>query len=373
MLTFVAVFLLREWILQNARPGVFEEDEIALDVLPPAPGIALAAPQVPQPAAEAVPVVQVPVVDDFSDAIPLREPTPEGDLPSTNFNIVNPGLLKRDTENSEPRRGRHATVRHGSVHSRSHRPLASNPDRHGRESSSMLPAGHEDGNYAFTFQHGSSIQSEDQSRSGPPSVIESHRVDQPSTGSGSNAFDDQLSMAHALKRPGEDAGPGPATLKRLRESGDVGGHQSAFDDESDDEVFQYHNLEHFESERDIYFVVPPGEQLGEAHVDAGGQSKGKGMETSVKIHGEGAGIKGNEEEVLARHEVRIANAEVPPGLRPQLRDVVDQAAPLMPPAPARHAVALAPDPPNAEVAAADPNEDLDGNVEDDMEGAMEGM
>ena len=29
MLIFVAVFLLREWISQNARPGVFEEDEIA--------------------------------------------------------------------------------------------------------------------------------------------------------------------------------------------------------------------------------------------------------------------------------------------------------------------------------------------------------
>jgi E3 ubiquitin-protein ligase MARCH6 len=41
VLIFVAVFLLREWISQNARPGVFEEDEIA--------GIPLQDPPVPNP------------------------------------------------------------------------------------------------------------------------------------------------------------------------------------------------------------------------------------------------------------------------------------------------------------------------------------
>lgn len=34
MLTFVAVFLLREWISQNARPGVFEDDDVLLDPQP---------------------------------------------------------------------------------------------------------------------------------------------------------------------------------------------------------------------------------------------------------------------------------------------------------------------------------------------------
>lgn len=36
VLTFVAVFLLREWISQNARPGVFEEEELPADEPPPA-------------------------------------------------------------------------------------------------------------------------------------------------------------------------------------------------------------------------------------------------------------------------------------------------------------------------------------------------
>lgn len=36
VLTFVAVFLLREWISQNARPGVFEDEELFPDMLPPA-------------------------------------------------------------------------------------------------------------------------------------------------------------------------------------------------------------------------------------------------------------------------------------------------------------------------------------------------
>lgn len=49
VLTFVAVFLLREWISQNARPGVFEEDEIG--------GPALGDPPVLEP----LPAVQAPI------------------------------------------------------------------------------------------------------------------------------------------------------------------------------------------------------------------------------------------------------------------------------------------------------------------------
>lgn len=51
VLTFVAVFLLREWIAQNARPGVFEEEEI----LPPAdpPPVQLQEPQ-PEPQPQVV-------------------------------------------------------------------------------------------------------------------------------------------------------------------------------------------------------------------------------------------------------------------------------------------------------------------------------
>lgn len=59
VLTFVAIFLLREWITQNARPGIFEDGDIAFeagvqDALPenpPAPPAAqqLAPPPVPHP------------------------------------------------------------------------------------------------------------------------------------------------------------------------------------------------------------------------------------------------------------------------------------------------------------------------------------
>jgi len=49
VLTFVAVFLLREWISQNARPGVFEEDDIGGPVLGDPPVL------------EPLPAVQAPV------------------------------------------------------------------------------------------------------------------------------------------------------------------------------------------------------------------------------------------------------------------------------------------------------------------------
>jgi E3 ubiquitin-protein ligase MARCH6 len=45
VLTFVAVFLLREWISQNARPGVFEDEDVFPEEAQPQ-----AAPQVPRPA-----------------------------------------------------------------------------------------------------------------------------------------------------------------------------------------------------------------------------------------------------------------------------------------------------------------------------------
>ncbi|TFK39450.1 hypothetical protein BDQ12DRAFT_704973 [Crucibulum laeve] len=45
VLTFVAVFLLREWISQNARPGVFEDEEVPPDEPPPPLVPALAAPE----------------------------------------------------------------------------------------------------------------------------------------------------------------------------------------------------------------------------------------------------------------------------------------------------------------------------------------
>ncbi|KAG6907887.1 hypothetical protein DXG01_006994 [Tephrocybe rancida] len=55
VLTFVAVFLLREWISQNARPGIFDDEEILPEEVPRAePRPAPAAPQQPHPLEEAL-------------------------------------------------------------------------------------------------------------------------------------------------------------------------------------------------------------------------------------------------------------------------------------------------------------------------------
>ncbi|KXN87669.1 ERAD-associated E3 ubiquitin-protein ligase doa10 [Leucoagaricus sp. SymC.cos] len=56
VLTFVAVFLLREWISQNARPGVFEDEELFPEDIPPA-----ANDPPPQPLPPAPPVAQIPL------------------------------------------------------------------------------------------------------------------------------------------------------------------------------------------------------------------------------------------------------------------------------------------------------------------------
>ncbi|KAF8629103.1 hypothetical protein AX15_003588 [Amanita polypyramis BW_CC] len=60
VLTFVAVFLLREWISQNARPGVFEDDDFPVEEQPPQPirgGIA-PPPPLPPPPIQPRPAIQ---------------------------------------------------------------------------------------------------------------------------------------------------------------------------------------------------------------------------------------------------------------------------------------------------------------------------
>ena len=61
VLTFVAVFLLREWISQNARPGVFEDEDFLPDEreMPLLEAVELPQPQpLPQPDAPVAPVPQ---------------------------------------------------------------------------------------------------------------------------------------------------------------------------------------------------------------------------------------------------------------------------------------------------------------------------
>ncbi|KAI1796687.1 hypothetical protein LXA43DRAFT_986618 [Ganoderma leucocontextum] len=90
VLTFVAIFLLREWITQNARPGVFEDGDAgvdpAADALPPPPELPppqppahLAPPALPRPPSPP-PIVAEP---GHEQAIPIRDDryVPRDDLP----------------------------------------------------------------------------------------------------------------------------------------------------------------------------------------------------------------------------------------------------------------------------------------------------
>jgi E3 ubiquitin-protein ligase MARCH6 len=75
VLTFVAVFLLREWISQNARPGVFEEEEALPDELPI---VVRLNPPVPQ-----APVQQHQVAIQPQPQAPILDPLPQNQLDIT--------------------------------------------------------------------------------------------------------------------------------------------------------------------------------------------------------------------------------------------------------------------------------------------------
>ncbi|KAI0358245.1 hypothetical protein OH77DRAFT_1475139 [Trametes cingulata] len=60
VIAFVAIFLLREWITQNARPGIFEDGDVAIDggapdELPPMPEVAPPEPELEEPPAPFAP------------------------------------------------------------------------------------------------------------------------------------------------------------------------------------------------------------------------------------------------------------------------------------------------------------------------------
>jgi len=69
VLTFISVFLLREWISQNARPGVFGEEEALPDELLPAPPTP---PQQPQVVAQPQP--QAPIPDPLPHQLDTIQP-----------------------------------------------------------------------------------------------------------------------------------------------------------------------------------------------------------------------------------------------------------------------------------------------------------
>ena len=106
VLTFVAIFLLREWITQNARPGVFEDGDggadPAPDVLPlpelppPQPPVHLAPPALPRPPSPP-PLVAEPA---HERAIPIRahydtDNPPPKVVQGYKFNIFYPDLIDK--------------------------------------------------------------------------------------------------------------------------------------------------------------------------------------------------------------------------------------------------------------------------------------
>jgi E3 ubiquitin-protein ligase MARCH6 len=83
VLTFVAVFLLREWISQNARPGVFEEEE----ALPDEP-----------PAIEPPPVPEAPVQQDQVATQPQPQAPILAPLPQQQLDIIQPVNLPQNQQ-----------------------------------------------------------------------------------------------------------------------------------------------------------------------------------------------------------------------------------------------------------------------------------
>ncbi|KAJ3511235.1 hypothetical protein NLJ89_g4212 [Agrocybe chaxingu] len=101
VLTFVAVFLLREWISQNARPGVFEDEE-------PLPEDPAAVPQDEQPGRRDAPLRLVFPPQQARRALQPLPPAlrAEPPRPADNPNLPAPRmdpLLLMDTENQRPR------------------------------------------------------------------------------------------------------------------------------------------------------------------------------------------------------------------------------------------------------------------------------
>lgn len=84
VLTFVAVFLLREWISQNARPGVFEDEEVPPDDQPQMPPEVIQAQQ-PDP---------VPLLEPLPAQLVFLDPQQRHPLPP--FPPVNPPPLLPD-------------------------------------------------------------------------------------------------------------------------------------------------------------------------------------------------------------------------------------------------------------------------------------
>ena len=104
VLAFVAVFLLREWISQNARPGVFDDDELFLDERPrPQPAVE------PHPPPAPLPPPPLPL------AHRLAEAQREVDAAMEHGTIIRPTVqdgrwrrMERDPSSS----GEHSTVNH---------------------------------------------------------------------------------------------------------------------------------------------------------------------------------------------------------------------------------------------------------------------
>ncbi|TFK63266.1 hypothetical protein BDN72DRAFT_964036 [Pluteus cervinus] len=361
VLTFVAVFLLREWISQNARPGVFEDEDLIIDdFLPPRqiePPQPLHMPHIiPPPDQNPVDIPPAVVGDPIPhDQVENPAPPYAGDTVHTDRPLKrgrgdsNAGQRLQTDQNP-------LEIQEGRAHLR-RRLGQANPDAEvdvSPSASSLLPPGHEDGKFDFTFSLASSPPTQ------PSSPLPSFR---PLGDSWSQVDPSQEDYPQDSSFSGAIAGPGPSTTEQLqRADEDLMQHWLAQGNTDTEPARTLEEYNHY------YAPVP------DSH-------KGKGLEFP-KSDDEEEEEEGEDEGILSQDEnwgggeAELPEAEIHDVFAPQIPVVLEGVAngggpPLQNDNAGPQPGAAANPPPDA--AAPDLNEDLEGNVEDDMEGAMEAI
>ncbi|KAF8644973.1 hypothetical protein AX16_008157 [Volvariella volvacea WC 439] len=409
VLTFVAVFLLREWISQNARPGFFEEEDgIPEDIV-----VQMPPPQLPE-AAPVQPVRHIQELHPIGEAPELPEVVPQKEQ---QHDVPVSYPMHNFQEGEKRRRSAHPTRTHSPVRSRRRllqqpSPRAQRNNTEKKLSSKKYPRRIEDrrrrrrlhssqsseqsdpvtdNGFKFTFQVDPSAHNVGQvDYPRDPSQYTARRPSLPamtlSSQEGLSLHDitppDSPPNLVSYHAPEElQAGPGPSTIRMRQEA-------SPYDmpvDLEEAPVEEYPGSDEaewtdYESERDYYFpnIGSPRSVLAEDGSDYKGKGKDVGPSEGVTsvdeddeddeeaededaaVSQDGQWDEGIDIEEVAAEDVPLAAAVpgnelegAPAAAQPAQQDG-NQAQPIV----------------NGGV---DPNEELEGNVEDDMEGAMEAI
>ncbi|KAJ7173518.1 hypothetical protein C8R46DRAFT_892656 [Mycena filopes] len=363
VLTFVAVFLLREWISQNARPGVFEDE----DPEPmPMPGLLpLPAPPPPPPLLEPPPAFPVaphpnPNVNDRivraqrqMDAVRAmdagdtveppnrkrrlsqkgREPE-EADATQSTPNLATTSRLRavsrRRVRKDENDRSDHpdslpSRQRRTRPFRNLHRQGLSVPDKSALENTDK---------FEFTFRSATGF---------PQGTFNRRSVSEPPSMTRFSLMVSPASPNMATYRAPEELEAEAGSSTRLRGYFDRAEGGESEDEEDYDDVGSPRNEFHDDADYDM--EDEDGGEEDEEEED-GADDGGVGFDAAAPIW---QAIQIEDDEVA-----EVADAE-------EQEHGFDLVAPPPPPAG------------EADAGALDLNDDMDGNVEDDMEGAMEGM